>query len=248
MTEIERGAGVPAEPERPPLRQPVRVRADGPARVHRSTLGRDRRRVGGAVRRDELVRPRAVRGRRPHPRRPRGASRTARRSSRPSCDGRSSRSTGSEVRLRFWIAAARGPVAAARRTREVEWPKVEGRHRCRAPPDARPHPPRRREPVRPDQGPPGPRVRLLDRRPDGRRRRSACTTRTGRIATTSRSRWTRSACARTPASRSSGSSSSTRSARPTPRPAARPGSALVRDRRPSWPRWSCRARERSTTG
>ena len=26
---------------------------------------------------------------------------------------------------RFWIAAARGPVAAARRTRDVEWPKVK---------------------------------------------------------------------------------------------------------------------------
>ena len=68
--------------------------------------------------------------------------------------------------LRFWIAAARGSVAAARRTRDVEWPKAKAaidaghlpmlgliRHSGV-------------EPLHADQGPPGPRLRLRDGRPD----------------------------------------------------------------------------------
>src|SRR4029453_8415916 len=59
---VEHGRGLPAEPPRAPVRQPLSARADAPGGAARPALERDRRRGRRAVRRDGLARPRVVRG------------------------------------------------------------------------------------------------------------------------------------------------------------------------------------------
>ncbi len=96
--------------------------------------------VGRPVRRDELVRPRAVRGRacpsRPIPRR----RPTARRCSGLSSGARSCRSTGCGRRSASGGWARSGPDRARRQSRDVEWPQDPRRHRRRTPRDGRPRP------------------------------------------------------------------------------------------------------------
>ena len=71
------------------------------------------------------------------------------------------------IPLRFWRAASMNPDALSRRTLEAEWPLHSRRDRRRQARDGRPHPTSRHEPDAPRSRPPGPGLRLRDRRPTG---------------------------------------------------------------------------------
>ena len=163
---LQRGSGVPAEPGRAAFREPVRVRADRPARVPRPADHRRRRRVGRPVRRHVLVRPRAVRVRASTSRATASRRPTGRRCSRPSCGARSCRSTGCAARSGSGSRPCGGAQRAAKNTLETEWPKAKAAIDAGHLPMLGPHPPFRPEPVRARPGPPGPRVRLHHRRRD----------------------------------------------------------------------------------
>ena len=160
---------------------------------------------GGPVRRDGLVRPRAVRGRAVDPGR-RGARRpTARRCSRRSSGARSCRSTGCACPLRFWLAAADATRAASPSGRSrTSWPRIRA-HRstpagCPMVGLVRHH---GWNPLQLDRD-----HQVLAYAYATTRRaaapRSASTTRTGPTATTCRSRCRRTASASRPGSGSSG--------------------------------------------
>ena len=118
---------VPAEPPRPPFRQPLAARPDGQVRPDRPALDRRRRRIGRAVRRDVLHGPRPVRGAASRCRRTASRPPTARRGSSRSSGARSSRSTMFRLPVRFWRRCAFGSSLGGDRieaTFEREWPKI----------------------------------------------------------------------------------------------------------------------------